>query len=175
VMSSIRQSMADQGRRQDEIASHLSALPRILEMIPENNRLQGETLKAIHDQLVHQAEQQETLNEILEKLSDSGGEQNDLLDGLRERMENLNQQDKAMADSLFAVKSAMESVGRSSTASAHVLEQLRDNLNARDGDLERTLHTHGVRFTVMSAVAVCLSALALAAVIVIGVILIHAK
>jgi chromosome segregation ATPase len=164
LMGSIRQHMDSQGRRQDELLAHLSALPRVLETIPESNRLQGETLKAIHEQLLHQAQQQETLGEILQKLSESGGDQKELLEGLRERVETLNYQDKAMADSLNTVGSALESVSRNSAASTEVLGHLSDNLRTRDGELERILHRQGTRFTTMLAIAICLSIAALGSV-----------
>jgi small-conductance mechanosensitive channel len=164
LMSVIKQNLESQSRRQDELLAHLSALPKVLDTIPESNRLHGETLKAIHQQLQHQADQQGTLGEILEKLSDAEGDQKDLLEGLRTRVETLNQQDKSMADSLGNVGNAMESVTRQSVASTEVLGQLRDNLKARDADLEKVLRRQGTRFTTMLAFAIVLSFLALAAV-----------
>ena len=53
-------------------------------------------------------------------------------------------------------------------ADAQVLSQMRDNLDARDGQIERVLHRQGVRFTTMLAVAIFLSIAALVAVGVIG-------
>jgi small-conductance mechanosensitive channel len=173
LMTAVRQNMDSQGRRQDEMLAYLSALPKVLETIPENNRIQGETLKAIHEQLIHQAGQQQTLGEILSKISQADGDQRDLLDGLRERVETLNHQDKAMADSLNTVGTALESVSRSSTASAQVLENLRDNLNRRDTDLEQVLHRQGLRFTTMLSVAIFLAVAALGAVVAIGYLMLH--
>ena len=51
LMDEIRQNMVNQNRRQDELIGYLSALPKLLESIPESGRLQGETLKAIQSQL----------------------------------------------------------------------------------------------------------------------------
>ena len=48
------------------------------------------------------------------------------------------------------------------------LKAHRDNLNQRDGQLERVLHRQGVRFTTMLSVAIFLSISALTAVCVIG-------
>ncbi|MGA2584275.1 MAG: type II secretion system F family protein [Tepidisphaeraceae bacterium] len=168
LMNAIRLSMETQGRRQDELLGHLSALPRVLEMLPESNRLQGQTLKAIHDQLMQQADQQHTLGEILEKLSEDGGDQREILQGLRERVETLNQQDRAMADSLNTVGAALESASRNSATSAEVLGKLNDNLHSRDQDLERVLRRQGARLTTMLWVAIGLSVVALAAVAVMG-------
>jgi small-conductance mechanosensitive channel len=173
LMNEIRQNMVNQGRRQDELNSYLSALPKLLETIPESNRIQGETLKAIQEQLQHNADQQQTLGEILEKLSESGGDQKDLLEGLRERVETLNHQDKAMADSLNSVGAALESTSRNSAAGAQVLESLRENLKSRDGELERVLQRQGVRFTTLLAVAIFVSITALVAVVVMGYLMMH--
>jgi DNA repair exonuclease SbcCD ATPase subunit len=173
LMGAIRQNLETQGRRQDELLQHLSALPKALEMIPESNRIHGQTLQAIHEQIVGQSQQTETLGDILEKLSQSGGDQKDLLEGLRERMETLNHQDKAMADSLNTVGAAMESASRNSATSAEVLTHLRDNLRTRDADLEQVLHRQGVRFTTMLAVAIFLSVGALVAVVVMGYLMMH--
>ena len=173
-MTAVRENMDSQGRRQDEMLAYLSALPKVLETIPENNRIQGETLKAIHEQLLHQAGQQETLGEILNKISQSDGDQRDLLDGLRERVETLNAQDKSMADSLNNVGTALESVSRSSSASTEVLGHMRDNMKSRDADLEAVLHRQGVRFTTLLAVAIFISISALVAVVVMGYLIMHA-
>lgn len=164
LMTSIRDHMHEQGRRQEQLLGHLSALPRVLEMIPESNRIQGETLKAIHEQLVNQSEQQKTLGDILEKLGEAGGDHREVLEGVRERVEKLSEQDKAMADSLNNVGSAMQSVSQNASASTEVLGQLRDNMQSRDTDLERVLHRQGTRFTTMLAIAIFLSLAALTAV-----------
>jgi chromosome segregation ATPase len=173
LMTSIRQHMDAQGRRQDELLAHLSALPRVMESIPESNRLQGEALKAIHEQLLHHANQQETLGEILQKLSEAGGEHKELLDGLRERVETISYQDKAMAESLNTVGSALESVSRNSAASTEVLGHLSNNLRTRDGELEQILHRQGSRFTTLLVIAIVLSVAALASVSVFAYLLMH--
>lgn len=173
LMDEIRQNMVAQGRRQDELIGYLSALPKLMETIPENNRLQGETLKAIHEQLQRHGEQEQTLGEILEKLSESGGEQRDLLEGLRERVETLNHQDKAMADSLGSVSVALEQASRHSAVGTQVLESLRENLKSRDGDLQRVLQRQNVRFTTLLTVAICVSITAVAAVLVMAYTMMH--
>jgi chromosome segregation ATPase len=173
LMNEIRQSMVDQGRRQNELIGYLSALPKLLESIPESSRLHSETLKAIQAQLQRHGDQQETLGEILEKLSESGGDQKDLLEGLRERVETLNHQDKAMADSLGSVSAALEQTSRHSAAGTQVLESLRENLKSRDGELERVIQRQNVRFTTLLIAAICVSITALAAVLVMGYMMMH--
>jgi chromosome segregation ATPase len=173
LMDEIRQNMAAQSQRQDQLISHLSALPKLLEAIPENNRLQSETLKAIQEQLKNHGEQGKTLGDILERLSESGGEQRDLLEGLRERVETLNHQDKAMADSLNSVSAALEQTSRHSAAGTQVLETLRQNLDNRDGNLERAMRRQNERFTALLVTAVCVSVMALVAVLVVGYVVLH--
>ena len=129
----------------------------------------------MHQQLTSQAEQQQTLGDILEKLSESGGEQKDILEALRERVETLNHQDKAMADSLNTVGAAMESASRNAATSAEVLSSLRDTIKTRDNELERVLHRQGTRFTTMLAIAIFLSVAALTAVVVMGYLMLHGK
>ncbi|MGD1277336.1 MAG: hypothetical protein ABR964_08945 [Tepidisphaeraceae bacterium] len=174
LMSTIRQNLESQGRRQDELIMHISALPKVLETIPESTRMQGETLKAIHQQLVSQSEQQQILGEILDKLAESGGDQKDLLEGVRERMETLQHQDQAMADSLNTVSSALESTSRNSAASADVLRTMRDNLASHDNELESLLQRQASRFTTMLATAILLSVMAVMAVVVLGYLMLHA-
>lgn len=174
LMGTIRQNLESQNRRQDELIMHISALPKVLETIPESTRIQGETLKAIHQQLVSQSEQQQILGEILDKLAESGGDQKDLLEGMRERMETLQHQDKAMADSLNTVGSALESTSRNSAASADVLRNIRDNLASHDNELESLLQRQASRFTTMLATAILLSVMAVIAVVVLGYMMLHA-
>jgi len=173
LMNAIRESMDAQGRRQDELLGHLSTLPRLMEAIPEANRLQGQTLKAIHEQLVHHASQQRTLGEILEKLSESGGDQKDILEGLRERIETINHQDQAMAESLGSVSTSLFSIGRSSAASAEVMENLRDTLHNRDSSMEAAMQKQTSKMTTLLIVAIVLSSAALAAVVVVAFLILH--
>jgi DNA repair exonuclease SbcCD ATPase subunit len=175
LITAIRENMEHQNNRQEALLQHLSALPKVLETLPESNRLQGQTLKAIQDQLTQQADQQHTLGEILLKLSDTGSEQKDILEGLRDRVETLNQQDRAMADSLNNVGTALESASRNSATSTQVLVQMRENLNTRDTQLENVLHRQGNRLTTMLTIAISLSAAALVAVVIMGFLMIRAR
>jgi DNA repair exonuclease SbcCD ATPase subunit len=173
LMDEIRQSMVDQGRRQDELIGYLSALPKLLETIPENNRIQGETLKAVHEQLQRHADQEQTLGEILEKLTESGGDQKDLLEGLRERVETLSHQDKAIADNMQSVSVALEQTSRHSAVGTQVLESLRENIVSRDEDMHHVIQKQNLRVTTLLVVAICVSGAALAAVFVMGYMMTH--
>jgi chromosome segregation ATPase len=175
LMDEIRQNMVSQSRRQDELIGYLATLPKLMESIPESSRLHAETLKAVQMQLERHGDHQETLGEILEKLAESGGDQKDLLEGLRERVETLNAQDKAMADSLTSVSTSLEQSAKHSAAGTQVLESLRENLKSRDGDLERVMLRQNARFTTLLIVAIGISVTALAAVGVLGYLLIRAS
>ncbi len=169
LMGSIRDNLDDQGRRQDELLRHLAQLPGLLQSLPENSKLQGETLKAIHVQMTQQTIHQEKLTEILDRVGDNANNQTQMLDGLRENVEQLHKHDAAIVDNISSVGSAMQSLGKNSATSALVLETLRDNINSRDGQIERILHKQAVRFTTMLTVAIFLSIAALVAVAIVGV------
>ncbi len=168
LMAAIKDNLNEQGRRQDELLKVLSHLPQAIELIPESNRIHGETLRAIHARMEHQNEQQNLIAEILGKVSDNGAAQSKTVEEVRYRVEAMAEHESKIADNLSSVGAAMQTVSRNSQASAQVLEQLRDNINHRDGQLERVLHRQATRFTSMLAIAIFLSVAALVAVAVVG-------
>jgi chromosome segregation ATPase len=168
LMGAVKDSLEKQTQRQDELMQVLSSLPEVLRSIPESGEAQTATLRAIADQIKDQNTQQAKLGEILEKVAETGGDQREMLDGLRERIENLNEQDRNIADSLTGVGSAMQNVSKTSQTSAQVLEQMRDNINSREGELQRILNKQGARYTTMLAIAIFLAITALVAVCVMG-------
>lgn len=168
VMGAVKDSLEKQNERQDELIQVLGNLPEILRSIPATGAAQTETLKAIAEQIREQNAQQQKLGDILEKVSDAEGNQKEILDALKQRVENLGDQDRTLADSLNNVGAAMQTVSRTSHSSAQVLEQMRDNINSREGELQRLMHKQGSRYTTMLAIAIFLSISALAAVCVIG-------
>lgn len=168
LMSGIRDNMERHGRRQDELLTYLSSLPQVLEAIPESTRVQGEALKAIHQQLAHQNVQQSKLSEILDKLSENGGESRETLEELKDRVEQMRSTDAKIADNLGSVGEAMRNVSDTSRTSAQVLTQLRENLTSRDTQLEQLMQKQNARFTTMLAIAIFLSVAAIVAVSVIG-------
>jgi methyl-accepting chemotaxis protein len=168
LMSGIKDNLADQGRRQDELLKYLSHLPTALSSIPESHRLQNEALKAISSRLDQQNEQQLMIAEILNRVSQDNGEQKKTVKEVREQLETMAEHERNIADNLSNVGSAMQNVSANTQSSAKVLEQMKDNIETRDGQLERILHKQAVRFTSMLAVAIFLSIAALAAVAIIG-------
>jgi methyl-accepting chemotaxis protein len=175
LMSTVRDNLERQNRRQEELVQYLSHLPEALQALPESNRMHGEALKAIGQQLENQTTQQQRLADILDKLNTKGLEDREVLEEVRERVETMRQTDQAISENLQSVGSAMQTINRSSQTSAQVLEQMRDNIDSRDGQLERILHRQGTRFTTMLAIAIFLSIAALTAVTVIGYLMITGK
>jgi len=173
LMAAVRDNLERQGQRQDELLGYLSHLPQAIQSIPEAGRIQGEMLKAIHQQLSSQNDQQSKLSDILQRLSETGGQQSETLEELRQSVDGLNMQDQKITDALHGVGSAMQGVSKSSETSAQVLENLRDNLSRHGSDLERVLQRQNTRFTTMLAIAIVLSAAALTAVAVIGYLMVN--
>jgi methyl-accepting chemotaxis protein len=175
LMATIRDNLERQSQRQDELLTYLAHLPEALRAIPESSRVHGETLRAIHQQLQQQNGQQEKLAEILDKMSHTGGEQRETLDEVRQRVEALRDADEQISSHMNSLGSALQNVSKNSATGAQVLEQMRDRIDDRDGQLERILHKQNTRFTTMLAIAIFLSIAALVAVSVIGYLLILKK
>jgi chromosome segregation ATPase len=167
-MATIRDNLDRQSRRQDELLAYLSHLPEAIRAIPESSRSNGEMLQAIRVQLQQQHLQQDKLTEILDKMNQAGTEQRQTLNAMRENMDVLQQGDEAIHAGLNGLGAALQNVSRNSTAGAQVLEQMRDRIDTRDGELERILNRQHTRFTTLLAIAIFLSTSALAAVCVIG-------
>lgn len=168
LMNTIRDNLEKQSARQEELLGYLSHLPEALKTLPENNRIQSDTLKTIQQQFEHQNAQQTKLGEILERISRADDEQGRTLDALQEGVETLREHDRAISENLTNVGAAMQSVSQNSQASTEVLQAMRDNQTVRDREMERILHRQGNRFTTMLAIAIFLSIAALVAVAVIG-------
>jgi len=168
LMSSIRDNMERQSQRQDELLKYLSHLPQALQSLPENSRLQAQTLEAIQQQMQGQSAHQQKLGEILERISESGSAQGKTLETMHDHVEAMRAHDEKISENLGNVGTAMETVSEHSKTSTQVLQQMRDNQSERDGELQRMLTKQGSRFTTLLVVAIILSIVALAAVGVFG-------
>jgi uncharacterized protein (UPF0335 family) len=173
LMTGIRDNLENNAKRQDEMLSYLAHLPQALQQLPESARVQGEALKAIQLRMERQSTEQQHLAELLERISTADQVNGKTLEGLQQRVDTLNQHDKAIAENLNEVGEAMQSLGRHSETSALVLKAMREDTSTRNGELERILQRQGSRFTTMLAVAIFLSIAALAAVGVIGYLLLN--
>lgn len=173
LMGTIRDHLEKQSQRQEELLGYLSHLPEVMRQIPEANRAQAEALRAIHQQITRQSDQQQQLGAILDRICQASANHQSVLEALNQNVDHLNHHDEAITNNLQSVGSAMESVSRHSQASTEVLENLRDNLSSRDGQLERILVRQNTRFTTMLAVAILLSVAALVAVSILGYLLLN--
>jgi chromosome segregation ATPase len=172
-MTGIKDNLERTAKRQDELVQYLSHLPGALQQLPESARLQNETLKTIQLRMERQSEEQHRLAEILERMNEADQTHGRSLDALQERVDTLNEHDKAIAENLNGVGAAMKSLSQHSESSTMVLKQIREDTTNRGGELERILHRQGNRFTTMLAVAIFLSISALAAVGVVGYLLLN--
>jgi len=161
LMATIRENLEKQGRRQDEMLSYLSHLPEILQSLPEAQRIQGETLRAIGQQLQQQIGHQAQLAEIMAKVNDTSLSQKEILQGLYGKMETVGANNQAIADSLKQVGSAMETLGRSSESSTQILQHIRDDESWRQQQVQQAVQRQGTRFTILFVVAIVLAVAAL--------------
>jgi len=69
LMGTIQQNLETQNRRQEELIGHLSALPRVLEIIPESNRMQTEALRVLQSHLALQTDQHNRLSNVLDPMT----------------------------------------------------------------------------------------------------------
>lgn len=173
LMTGIRDNLERTAKRQDELVQYLSHLPGALQQLPESARLQSETLKTIQLRMERQSDEQQRLHEVLERMSAADQTNGRSLDALQQRVDTLNEHDKAISENLSGVGAAMKSLSQHTESSAMVLKQLREDTTTHDGELERILHRQGNRFTTMLAVAIFLSISALAAVGVVGYLLLN--
>lgn len=175
LLVAVKGNLESSTSRHEELMHYLEHLPQALESLPEQNRAQQETLDAIRGQLEHHSDQQDTLAEILRRLSQTGGESRKLVADLNDRVEALQDADHQIAVHLGSVGSAMESVSKHSAAGTSVLGEMRDHLASRDEQLEKLLQKQGTRFAVLVAVAIFIALAALTAVCVIGYLMVVTK
>ncbi len=168
LMGSVRDHLEKQSARQDELLGYLSRLPEAIDSIPQANRAHGETLQAIHQQLVRQNDGHGRLVEVLEKIGQAGGETKAAIDEIRDGVESLGQHEQRISDTLGGVGEAMRDVSDNSQSTTKVLQSLRDNFQHRDAELSRILHRQNTRFTTLLSVAIVLATAALAAVAIMG-------
>lgn len=163
LMTSIRDNLDKQGRRQDEMMGYLAHLPELMQALPEAQRMQAEAMRVIGQQLQQQTAQQNRLGEILEKVGASHSDQSEILENLNGRVETLGQQNQAISDNLRQVGTAMENVTRNSESGTQALRLMNETLGSREGEIQNTLRRQNTRLTVLMAVAIALSAAALIA------------
>jgi hypothetical protein len=168
LLDSVRESLDRHTKRQDEMMSYLAHLPKALQSIPENGRVQGEALTGIHKQIERQTGQQSQVAQVLERISRAEDRQQRTLEALQDRVDWVSRNEHALTQSLSNVGVLLQAMGKHSEASAQVMVNLRDGMSVRDRNVEKILHRQGVRFTTMLAVAIFLSMAAIVGVGIFG-------
>lgn len=157
LITSVRENMERQSKRQDEMMGYLQHLPKALESIPENGRVQGEALKAIQKQMERQTTQQSQVAQVLDRISRADERQQRALEALQDRVDWVNRNEHALTQGLSNVGMLLQTMSKHSEASAQVLVNLRDGMATRDRNVEKILHRQGVRFTTMLVIAIFIS------------------
>lgn len=164
LMTSMRQYLDQQNARHDELLTYLSQLSQALQAIPDSSRVQGETLRVLHQQIAFQNAQHKQLFEMVRKISDHSSTQHDIAELLRDRVETLYKNDQELVQTIRSMGQAMDTVSNRSQTNGLVLDRLRDNLVSRDGELERAIHreNYWVRGTLLITAVVAAAALVIA-------------
>lgn len=167
LMTSLRQYLDQQSARHDELLTYLSQLSSALQAIPDSSRVQGETLRVLHQQIAYQNAQHKQLSEMLRKIGEGTGSQQEIVELLRDRVETLYKNDQQISETIEGMGSSITVVTQNSQTNTMVLERLRDNLVTRDGELERSIRQQN-RWVISSLlVAIAMSVLAI---IIVGVV-----
>lgn len=164
LMTSLRQYLDQQNARHDELLNYLSQLSHALQSIPDTGRVQGETLRVLHQQIAFQNAQHKQVSEMLRKVSDSSGTQHEIAETLRDRVESLYKNDQQISETIQSMAASVTLVSQQSQTTSMVLERLRDNLVNRDGELEKSIRRENrlTRGALMIVGATSLAALVIA-------------
>lgn len=161
LMTSLRQYLDQQNARHEELLTYLSQLSNALQSIPDTGRVQGETLRVLHQQIAYQNAQHKQVSEVLRKVSESSGSQQEIAETLRDRVESLYKNDQQISETIESMGASVTVVSQQSQTTSMVLERLRDNLVNRDGELEKAIgrENRRTRGTLMIVGATSLAAL----------------
>lgn len=163
LLVSMREAIDRQGQRHEELMNTLSQLPKAMELVPENSRLQAEALAAIRQHLENQGTQARQMSTILEKVGQASVDQRRILDAVRERLDTLADHDQKVAEHFNNFATALATSSDTTKLAGKVMESLKENVRQRDESLERIIQTHQRRHTALMIAAVVLSAAALVA------------
>jgi hypothetical protein len=173
LMRCVRDSLERQGKRQDEMISYLAHLPELMHSLPESQRLQSEALRTIGQQLQQQTQHQGRLAEMMTRATQSCDDQRLVLENLNGRVESVLEHDDRIAQNLRHVAGTIENMGRNGESNVQALRQLQENMQLRDQSVHDLVQRQNSRLTFLSIAAMACSMLAMAMVIVAGVILLR--
>jgi chromosome segregation ATPase len=165
LMGSIKDGLEASAQRQDQLLDALKHLPTTLDQIPESNRKHGETLNAIARQIEGQQEQQKNLALILNKFQENDAVQREAIDNMGERLDSMRATDQVISENLSSVGKAMSAINENSVASTRVLDQMRQTITDREAAREKEQKIHSSRTGALMAIAVVMSMIAVAAVV----------
>lgn len=163
LLVALRESMERQSQRHEELMIYLSHLPKAMELIPENSKLQSEALAAIRQHLENQGTQARQMSTILDKVGQATIDQRRILDAVRQRLDMLAENDQKVAEHFSSFAAAMSTSNDTTRLAGEVLRSMESNIRQRDEALERILQVHQRRHTWMLAAAIVLAAAALVA------------
>lgn len=168
--------------RQDQLIACLTHLPQASAAQAQAAAAQTQSLAAIRDQMAQGSANQARLSAALERLGglqETTGAALDRLGNLQEganealgnigrRVEQMDVRDASFAASMEKVCDAMQTVSRASETGAVVLERVQHTLTTHEDGINRTLDKHQNKFNALMAVAIAVSAAALAVVAGVG-------
>lgn len=163
LLVSMRESIDRQNQRHEELLTYLSHLPKAMEMIPENSRLQAEALGALRQHLENQGTLARKMEGVLEKVGQASVDQRRILDTVRQRLDMLSETDQKVAEHFGNFASALTTSSDTTRIAGEVLNRLETNIRQRDEALTRIIEVHQRRHTVLLAAAVVLASAALIA------------
>lgn len=163
VLVSVREAVERQSQRHEELMTYLSHLPKAMELIPENSKLQSEALAAIRQHLENQGTQAKQMATILDKVGQATVDQRRILDSVRQRLDMLAENDQKVAEHFSTFSTALVSSADTTKVAGELLRSLEANIRTRDEALERILTIHQTRHTWMLAAAIAMATAALVA------------
>jgi len=173
LTQAIRDSLEKQSRRQEEMMACFSRLLEVVQTLPEAQRLHGEALKSIGEQLQSQIRRDERLADILERVTEAHAGQRTAIEAVSGQVQMMGAQTEAIADNLRQLGTAIETLSRASESGSAVMQQLTDSIAARNADMQRALQRQSARLTLMLVVAAVASAAAIASAGVVGIMLLR--
>jgi dsDNA-specific endonuclease/ATPase MutS2 len=163
LLSAMRESVDRQNQRQDELLTYLSQVPKALEHLPENTRVQAESLAGIRQFLENQSSTSRQMSVILDKVGQATVDQRKILDSVRQRLDTLHESDQKVAEHFSSFAGALATSSDTTRLAGEMLKALETNIRQRDEALERILNIQQRRHTILMTAAVILSAASLVA------------
>ncbi|NOX59085.1 MAG: hypothetical protein GXP29_09540 [Planctomycetes bacterium] len=161
LVESIREHQGRQDERAVEFSNSLSKMAETLGEIEQGNRQQVDRLANIADELRAGNERADHWQEVLAEFPKTAQAQREALVGVTKQMEAVGDRDEKMTGSLDSLREAVTALGDATTASSVAVKNLQ--MTAIE-DNERTanlLEAQNKRFSMLFAVTVMFTVLAL--------------